>query len=358
MVSLNRLDWVDIAKALSITLVVIMYATYSTGEATGATGFMHWVVAFTAPLRMPEFFLISGLFLSRAITRDWRNYADRRIVHYLYFFFLWSVILITLKVAIFAGDPVAAAGNLLAIPYAPYSALWFIYALAIFSTLTKLFHTAKVPVWLVLALGVALNLAPIPLGSHALVFLGELADYFVFFVAGYAFAPHIFKLVETLTAKPLIGVAVLGAWALLNAALVFSPGFTLEPVSSQMGLAALPIIRLPLAFSGALAVCVGAGLLARTPLRAPLSYMGARVLVIYLSFLIPMGIAREVLLRTGLFDTGQLSLIIVVLALIAPLIVELFIAKTGLGRFFFTRPKWAYLTQRNEQPKATAIPAE
>ena len=30
------------------------------------------------PFRMPDFFLISGLFLARVIDRDWRDYLDRR----------------------------------------------------------------------------------------------------------------------------------------------------------------------------------------------------------------------------------------------------------------------------------------
>ena len=35
------------------------------------------------PFRMPEFFLISGLFLDQVLARSWKAYADRRVVHYL-----------------------------------------------------------------------------------------------------------------------------------------------------------------------------------------------------------------------------------------------------------------------------------
>jgi hypothetical protein len=51
------LVWVDIAKAISIVLVIMMYATYNTGEYTGDVGFMHYAIAFATPFRMPEFFL-------------------------------------------------------------------------------------------------------------------------------------------------------------------------------------------------------------------------------------------------------------------------------------------------------------
>ena len=37
---------------------------------------------------MPDFFLISGLFLSRAIDRDWHDYLDRKVWHFAYFYVL------------------------------------------------------------------------------------------------------------------------------------------------------------------------------------------------------------------------------------------------------------------------------
>ena len=56
------------------------------------TGFMHAVVEFAKPFRMPDFFLISGLFLAVVIDRDWRTYLDRKVVHFAYFYVLWVTI--------------------------------------------------------------------------------------------------------------------------------------------------------------------------------------------------------------------------------------------------------------------------
>ena len=58
-------------------------ATLGVGEAMGGEGFMRWAVAFAKPFRMPDFFLVSGLFLARVIDRDWRTYGDRRVVQFL-----------------------------------------------------------------------------------------------------------------------------------------------------------------------------------------------------------------------------------------------------------------------------------
>ena len=65
---------------------------------------MHYVVAFATPFRMPDFFLISGLFLARVIDRDWRTYLDRKVVHFAYFYLLWTAIQFAVKAPHFAGQ--------------------------------------------------------------------------------------------------------------------------------------------------------------------------------------------------------------------------------------------------------------
>ena len=90
--SVERVDWVDYAKGICIVMVVMMHSTLGVQEAAGATGFMDYVVAFARPFRMPDFFLISGLFLARVINRDWRTYLDRKVLHFAYFYILWLLI--------------------------------------------------------------------------------------------------------------------------------------------------------------------------------------------------------------------------------------------------------------------------
>jgi len=50
-----RLAWVDVAKGLCIILVVMMHSTLGTGEALGGEGFLHTVVEFAKPFRIPDF---------------------------------------------------------------------------------------------------------------------------------------------------------------------------------------------------------------------------------------------------------------------------------------------------------------
>ena len=93
----GRVDWVDYAKGFCIIMVVMMHSTLGVEQAAGQEGWMHTAVAFARPFRMPDFFLISGLFLARVIDRDWRDYLDRKVVHFAYFYVLWVTIQFAFK---------------------------------------------------------------------------------------------------------------------------------------------------------------------------------------------------------------------------------------------------------------------
>src|SRR5882757_1053638 len=100
----TRIDWVDYAKGICIVMVVMMHSVLGVEAAAGQSGFMHVLVAFAKPFRMPDFFLISGLFLSVVIDRDWRTYLDRKVVHFAYFYVLWVTIQFAVKAPYFAVD--------------------------------------------------------------------------------------------------------------------------------------------------------------------------------------------------------------------------------------------------------------
>lgn len=355
-----RLSWVDAAKGISILLVVMMYSAYSVGEDTGGIGFMHYIIAFATPFRMPEFFLISGLFLSHVIDRKWTAYADRRVLHYFYFYALWMVIHIIFKVGIVTMDPVGALSQIALAIVEPYGVLWFIYVLALVSAAAKLLATLKIPQWVGLAGAAALQIAPVATGSYA---FNQFAEYFVFFYSGYVFAPMIFKFVDSAMAAPLYALAFLALWAIGNGMLVFSPGYQMLPNHTEMGLAALPGLRLALALVGSVALCTAAGLFSKLSFMNWLSWIGARSIVIYLAFALPMSILRVVLLKLDIItDPGLLSLVILVGATISPIILYALIHWTGLGKFLFERPAWAHIpgTPGSLAPKSNPqqVPAE
>ena len=158
-----RIDWVDYAKGLCIILVVMMHSTLGVEKATGEISWMHNVVEWARPFRMPDFFLISGLFLARVIDRDWLTYLDRKVLHFAWFYVLWVAIQFAFKApaALLHGDTAALA------PFAmawiePFGTLWFIYLLPVFFVTTKALRTVPAP--LLLAVAAALEIAPIHTG--------------------------------------------------------------------------------------------------------------------------------------------------------------------------------------------------
>ena len=108
---------------------------------------MHTVVAFAKPFRMPDFFLISGLFLAQVIDRDWRTYLDRKVVHFVYFYLLWTALQFAFKAPLFAQENGVAGTAWLYVEsfWEPFGTLWFIYLLPIFFVVTKLARGLRDP---------------------------------------------------------------------------------------------------------------------------------------------------------------------------------------------------------------------
>jgi uncharacterized membrane protein YcfT len=341
-----RLAWVDVAKGLCIILVVMMHSTLGTGIAMEGEGFLHVLVAFARPFRIPDFFLLSGLFLGRVIDRDWRLFLDRRLVHFAYFYALWVVIQSAVKYGqiVDGAGPGAFLAHLAHALVEPYSTLWFIYMLAVFSVLTKALR--RVPAGLVLGLAALLEILPIHTGIEL---VDEFCARYVWFLVGYLFAGRIFAfagLVQGHVRAALVGLAL---WALTNAALVFIPtGYDLVP-----NLARLPGLGLMLSGAGALAIVAIGALMSRAggPVTAALRICGQRSIVIYLAFFLPMAFTRTLIVQTGaITDIGLASLVVTVVAILVPLAFERAIRHTPAS-FLFRRPKAFHIAR--ERPAST-----
>src|SRR4030088_1155717 len=164
----QRIDWVDYAKGICIVMVVMMHSVLGVEAAAGQTGFMHVLVAFAKPFRMPDFFLISGLFLMVVIDRDWRTFLDRKVVHFAYFYLLWVTIQFGFKAPSFAAEAGWAHVGFLYLEsfIEPFGTLWVIYLLPVFFVVTKATRRAPpLAIWSVAAL---LEMAHIVTGWTAL----------------------------------------------------------------------------------------------------------------------------------------------------------------------------------------------
>ena len=236
-----RVDWVDYAKGICIIMVVMMHSVLGVEKAAEQTGFMHYVVMFAKPFRMPDFFLISGLFLSVVIDRDWRTYLDRKVMHFAYFYVLWVTIQFGFKAPSLAAETGWAQVGLqyLEAFIEPFGTLWFIYLLPIFFVVAKLTRNVHpLVIWLIAA---ALESAHVTTGWTV---IDEFCARFVYFFTGYALAGYVFALSDRARARPALALPGLGLWALVNGGLV------------ALGVSEWPVVSLALGFAGACAIIV------------------------------------------------------------------------------------------------------
>src|SRR6202521_2562335 len=201
-----RIDWVDYAKGICIVMVVMTHSVLGVELAAGQTGFMHGLVAFAKPFRMPDFFLISGLFLSVVIDRDWRTFLDRKVVHFAYFYVLWVTIQFGFKAPGFAAETgwVHAGFMYLESLIEPFGTLWFIYLLPVFFVVAK--ATRKMPPMAIWGVAALLEMAHIVTGWTV---IDEFCARFVYFYSGYLFARYVFALSDRARARPGLALAAL-----------------------------------------------------------------------------------------------------------------------------------------------------
>jgi len=321
----ERVAWVDYAKGFCIVLVVMLHATLAVEQAAGGEGWLHHAVAFAQPFRMPAFFLIAGLFLAQVVDRDWRTYLDRKVVHFLYFYLLWTAVQFALMApALVPGHGAAGVAWLyLKTFWQPLGPLWFIYLLPVFFVVTKLAHGRRIPALAIWLAAAALEIAPIHTGW---TMVDEFAGRFVYFYTGYIVATRIVDLAARAQAQPEAALAGLATWGVVNGILVFN------------GLGGLPLVSLMLGLAGAAAV-VAVSALAQSRLFEPLRYCGEHSIVIYLAFVLGVAASRAVLMKYGwIGDIGTASAIVTLAGVLGALMLYWTVRYTPL-RFLFERPQ-------------------
>lgn len=219
-----RLRWADVAKGACILLVVLHHTVTKhvvevvppsyelVGEAWA--GLSHAL----KPVRMPLFFVISGVFAARTVSRPWSPSVRRRIAAPAYLYVVWLLLLgaffsverdlpmnRTQDVGELALDLVFAS-----------TGLWFLYALAVYFVLARL--TLRVPTpWLLgvaAAVAASASLLPIEEANRVSVIV-----HFVHFAVGVRCPEVLRRLAEDrrpltapLTLAFVVGALLLG-WA-------------------------------------------------------------------------------------------------------------------------------------------------
>jgi uncharacterized membrane protein YcfT len=266
-----RLEWVDAAKGLSILLVVLHHVVWflqRSGQAPAA------VVAGNealASLRMPLFFLASGLFVAGPLAASWRTVLHKRVAFFLYLYVVWTIIRFTFFAAVVppvvdpddSANPVSLAWALLL----PGPSMWFLYALAVFAVVAKLLR--PVPVWA--QLGAAAVLSAL-VGAEVVEFGDTRWSYIARFLFFFLLGCHARGLVERVArATGLVRVVVAMVVCVVSAGVAVGFGLRLIPG------VALALQCLAVGFGVLFAAWV-----CRYRLGRPLVVLGRQTLPIYL----------------------------------------------------------------------------
>jgi uncharacterized membrane protein YcfT len=313
----------------------MMHSTLGLTERVGTTGWLSDFIAFAKPFRMPDFFLIAGLFAMRSLHAPLRSFIDSKVLHFAYFYVLWMTLqLLSKRAGILVNDPVQFGQEYLLGFIEPFGTLWFIYVLPLMYVCARILRSMPTMVALILATGA--RLLELRTGWTAIDYL---AAYFVFFLAGVRLSAQVLSFAERCTAHPILTACGLVLWALANAWAV---------CTEIEGGGAAAIV---LGAMGALAVVAGSALLASAGLLKGLRYAGRNSLVVYLAFFLPMVVTRVMLVKLEwAWNVDSAAIVITTVAIIVPLAAEWMLRDSGL-RVLFVRPAWLRI-QRQEAPEA------
>ena len=142
-----RLAWVDTAKASAVILVVLYHVAVQGGllllPDSESKIVANWATFSNAlvPIRMPAFFLASGILAANAVTRPWRLLWRPRILNLLWPFLLWSILFSIVVAPQYRPDnPKSYMIESLQTIRFGGNAYWFLSVLVLFFVIAKVFR--------------------------------------------------------------------------------------------------------------------------------------------------------------------------------------------------------------------------
>ncbi|MEL6136981.1 MAG: acyltransferase [Cyanobacteria bacterium J06628_6] len=184
----KRISYLDYAKGIGIVGVVIGHSfgvlfTPDAHPSDVLMGAFYWIVRWIYAFHMPLFFLISGLFIEKAVHQPFPAFLLDRLRRIAYPYFVWTVIQELLRMV--AGLRYEPFSELWQVVYSPLLQFWFLYALFVISVVTVALRKLHVPIWgLLLLTGLlfATKATDLDLGGWSVVYL--VRAHWLYFVVG------------------------------------------------------------------------------------------------------------------------------------------------------------------------------
>ena len=303
-----RLEWIDVAKGIAITLVVLGHVVWVLSLMDLPTSdFWRRILQATGPMRMPGFFLMSGLFAHRFATGSFERFARRRVIGFAYLYFVWIAItaLVELGLKLWLGSTVNAVSrtNIVDHVLRLETPMWYLIALPAFHLLW--WSTRNLASWIPLALT---GVGYIIVDTGSVTLPGMLAStgyrgmiqYAFFFMVGARLSHPLRDVVGRMT--PWVSTSILTLWVAMEVWLPTMPLKSLLAVPALFAISQLVVL---------------------TPLRPLAQRAGRRTLPLYLMNWLAVVIVGAVWLQLGIPSTRLTQFLVpgitlpVVIALIA-----------------------------------------
>lgn len=281
-----RHTWMDALRGIAMALVVLLHAGLALEYY--ATAYPEPIRIFNdifEPYRMPTLMFLSGMLLSKSLSKPALRYFDGKVRKVVWPYLVWSVIALALQ-----GDlSLYAMGRAVYNPLETH--LWYLWFLIIFYAVAWLIRRVPPVIPALLALGLSV-FAPSDFRLDRMTFL------FAFFMLGHAFSLHATRL-QKITQKPYV-IAISAALAISASALNVADITVLyEPVFAVavLGAIILAMWLVPMIPTGWVLTA--------------LTYIGERSVILYIVHLLAIKVAGTVLQRLGLENPWLLFPILV-----------------------------------------------
>jgi fucose 4-O-acetylase-like acetyltransferase len=320
----GRIDWVDTAKGIGIILVVVGHVLrgLASAQLMELTPGARFVDEFIYSFHMPLFFLLSGLFLTRSVSKgSFTAFLEDKSRTILYPYVVWSTITIAIKCCLgsLPNQP-RSLFDIFDLIYAPIEQYWFLYTLFfLIVTFGFLLSVGAQPVALV---AVSFLIHPAMLATHV--------NWYVFYeitssaiyvalgvVAGRYFLLKINNLyIRTLYLMLLVGTGIVTVNAIYGLPQMFQIPTALCGIASSLALAR----QLQL-------FCI----------NRFIDFLGRRSLEIFVVHSMASGAARIGLQEIGIRSIGVHIVVGTTAGLVFPIMLWL-IFRASRMRFGFTFP--------------------
>lgn len=320
-----RLEWIDVAKGIAITLVVLGHVVWVLSLLELPTSdFWRRILSATGAMRMPGFFLMSGLFANKFISGTLERFARRRVIGFVYLFIVWMAITAAIEVGLglWLGATADAVSRSNLVDHILWleTPMWYLIALPAFHLLW--WATRRMPTWMPLAftgvgyLTVELGSGPLP-GMLSSTGYRGMIHYALFFMIGARLSQPLRDIVGRMT--PWAAAAIVGLWLATE---FFAPTMSLKALVAVPALFAL------------------SQLIARTPLKSLAQRAGRRTLPLYLMNWLAVAIVGGVWLQFDVASNGLTQFLVPAVTL--PVVIAIITAVWHLTRdveFLWGPPK-------------------